>query len=98
MKVAFLNAAWGEFLAAVAYYDAQRPGLGDEFAAAVWNGVDHIRDFPNAWQSLGRGYRRYRLKRFPYGLVYKVGKEQTNIFAVMHLRRRPGYWRGRETQ
>jgi hypothetical protein len=38
---------------------------------------------------------RCRVNRFPYGLVYEVSGEEIVIVAVMHLHRRPGYWRDR---
>lgn len=95
MKAVFAEAAWEELQEAVAYYDAQRAGLGDELVAEVHRAVEHIEDFPDAWQELAQGIRRCRLKRFPYGLVYQAQEERILILAVMHLRRKPGYWRGR---
>ncbi len=47
---------------------------------------------PNTWQRLSPRTRRYRLNRFPYGLVYAVLPTETVIVAVMHLHRNPGYW------
>jgi hypothetical protein len=34
----------------------------------------------------------------PYGLVYQVRSDKILILAVMHLSRRPDYWRDREQQ
>ena len=36
--------------------------------------------------------RLIRLHRFPWGLVYRIEKEQIHVLAVMHLHREPGYW------
>ncbi len=35
------------------------------------------------------------MNRFPYGVVYTVRGADLVIIAVMHLRRKPGYWQGR---
>jgi hypothetical protein len=42
-------------------------------------------------------FRRYLLQRFPYGLIYAVEGQTIFVVAVMHLKRKPGYWvsRGR---
>lgn len=39
-----------------------------------------------------RSTRRYILRRFPYGIIYKVTVEELQILAIAHHRRRPGYW------
>jgi hypothetical protein len=36
--------------------------------------------------------RRVSLRRFPYGVLFTVTPESIEIIAVMHHRRRPGYW------
>lgn len=41
------------------------------------------------------GARCFRLKRFPYGLIYIERGDRIIGLAVAHLRRRPGYWRRR---
>jgi hypothetical protein len=33
--------------------------------------------------------------KFPYGLLYRIEPARIYIVAVMHLHRRPGYWRSR---
>jgi plasmid stabilization system protein ParE len=39
--------------------------------------------------------RRYLLRRFPYAVIYRAQAERVLVVAVAHMRRRPGYWRGR---
>jgi plasmid stabilization system protein ParE len=91
----FLPAARKELNDAVSHYDSQRPGLGDEFLDEVEAAIGRILRMPHAWQIVGRRTRRCRADRFPYGLVYRVEADVALIVAVMHLSRRPGYWRGR---
>ena len=95
MNVRFVIAAERELDDAVAYYDAQRQGLGREFAEAVAHGVARIAERPYAWHSLGPRTRRYRLDRFPYGLVYFIHADHVAIVAVAHHSRHPDFWKGR---
>ena len=95
MIVEFVLAAETELDEAVAYFDAQRAGLGTEFAKEVDAAVWSILDLPNAWQHLEGGVRRCQLRRFEYGLVYRVRGDVATVYAVMHLGRRPDYWRDR---
>jgi len=39
--------------------------------------------------------RKKIVQRFPIAVLYKVEEAEVVIVAVMHLRRRPGYWIGR---
>lgn len=95
MIVRFLAEAEAELDHAVADYEAHAPGLGKEFAAEVRQALSRIQDHPEAWQRLGRRVRRCLLHRFPYGLIYAPLPNEIVIVAVMHLHRKPGYWRNR---
>jgi hypothetical protein len=95
MIVEFVLAAELELDEAVAYFNAQRSGLGVEFAREVNAAIQRIVQYPNVWQRLAGGVRRCQLRRFEYGLVYRVLGDVVIVYAVMHLKRRPGYWRDR---
>jgi hypothetical protein len=92
VTIRFLAEAEAELDAAVAYYNSQLTGLGSEFATEVQSGIARIEEYPKAWQRLGPRARRYRLNRFPYGLVYVELQSEIVVLAVMHLHRRPDYW------
>jgi plasmid stabilization system protein ParE len=92
MKYSFLEPARDELEEAVARYEGEREGLGEEFAREVENTIQRIVKLPEAWTPLAPGIRRCRTNRFPYGLVYTVRDEEIVIVAVMYLRRKPGYW------
>ena len=95
MKVEFAAAAEHELDEAVAYFEMQRAGLGLVFVSEVAAAVSRIEQYPHAWQSLADDTRRCLLRRFEYGLIYRVRGDVATIYAVMHLRRRPTYWRSR---
>jgi plasmid stabilization system protein ParE len=54
-----------------------------------------IAAFPEFWGSVGAGYRRKLLERYPYGIIYRIEGEEILIIALAHTSRRPAYWRGR---
>ena len=96
MKIDFHPKAVVELEEARDYYEHQRAGLGRDFEQTFWEGLNRIEDFPLAWQILGTNIRRYRLNRFPYGVIYKPSRELIHVLSVAHLHRRPGHWRGRK--
>ena len=95
MTASFVAAAKEELEDAIGYYDLQSPGLGFEFAQEIHEGLTRITEFPNSWQLIGQRVRRYRLRRFAYGIVYVSRAGQITVLAVMHLHREPGYWKAR---
>jgi plasmid stabilization system protein ParE len=97
MTVEVHDEAEQELREAFDWYEAQRQGLGDEFVEEFRRAVARIIAFPRAWQRLSKRTRRCRLNRFPYGVVYQLRREAILIVAVIHLHRRPGYWRGRRS-
>jgi hypothetical protein len=86
-----------EALAALDYYEIQKTGLGARFLLEIEETLNRLQSHPNAWPittiNEKRGFRRCLLKSFPYGLIYKTDKNLIAIIAVMHLARKPGYWR-----
>jgi plasmid stabilization system protein ParE len=98
VTIRFLAEAETELDDAVAYYEAQLAGLGSDFAAEVRAGLARIEEYPEAWQLLGQRVRRYRLNRFPYGILYAVLDHEIVVVAVMHLHRKPDYWQARTTE
>jgi plasmid stabilization system protein ParE len=84
-----------EFAEIVAFYDAESPGLGDEFAAAVEVAVGFVSTQPEAGRPLRGKLRRWLVRRFPYALIYREEAERVYILAIAHFRRRPRYWQHR---
>lgn len=95
MKIRFLLPARRELSEAVRYYNAQRVRLGEEFRDEVWETLQRIKQFPEAWHPLSVSIRRCQMIRFPYGLIYAASENELLIIAVAHLHRAPQYWRSR---
>ena len=95
MNSAFHPAAKEEFLAAIDFYNESVPGLGAEFAAEIEAAVDRVEAFPKMWPEVSFETHRCLARRFPYALLYAIEKDQIIIYAVMHTKRDPDYWKNR---
>jgi hypothetical protein len=74
------------------FYDEQQPGVGDYCAdsliadiesLALYHGI-HSRQF---------GFYRLLANRFPFGIYYRETKQETQVVAVLDLRRDPNWIR-----
>lgn len=95
MSFAFHPEAEKELNVAIDYYENIEPGLGYDFAIEVHSTITRSVDFPKAWAVLEGDVRRSLVRRFPYGILYSEEKGGIFIVAVMHLHRKPGYWKHR---
>lgn len=81
---------------AVFYAKEASPVLALQFVAEFERSVALLLASPELG-ALWRGrLRRLPLRRFPYGIVYRVSGDTLRIVALAHQKRRPGYWRGRQ--
>jgi len=92
----FHQLAERELNEAAQYYDVEEPGLGLSFLQELDHCLQSIEAHPEAGAILRGSVRRRLLRRFPYALLYKIKPSGIRILAVMNLKRRPGYWVGRE--
>jgi plasmid stabilization system protein ParE len=95
VRVTFNALAEQELNDAARYYEVERAGLGGTFITDVQRCCEAIATLPLA-APVVRGDIRQRLcHRFPYAVLYSSAGDEIRVLAVMHLRRRPGYWVGR---
>ncbi|MGD0059465.1 MAG: type II toxin-antitoxin system RelE/ParE family toxin [Verrucomicrobiia bacterium] len=95
MTFAFHPEAKAEFYAAIDYYERVGVALGLDFSIEVFSTIQNIVDHPRAWPVLEDNVRRCLVYRFPYGVLYSIGRDEIFILAVMHLHRDPDYWKSR---
>jgi toxin ParE1/3/4 len=88
-------AAEKELIDAAAFYDRQRPGLGDRFIDEFERVVTLLIEHPELGVRVGDDRRVIVLNRFPFRLVYVLEDSGIRIIAVAHQKRRPDFWRGR---
>ncbi|MBI2394699.1 MAG: type II toxin-antitoxin system RelE/ParE family toxin [Deltaproteobacteria bacterium] len=87
----------------VAWYEEQREGIGREFLDDVRTTLAKLRSDP-AISTPDRNappdarVRRRGLRRFPYLIVFVETATDYVVVAIMHRRRRPGYWASRITR
>jgi len=77
------------------WYEQQRPGLGDEFLAALDVVFARLQATPEAHQIIYQDVRRALPRRFPYGVFYRVHADRVEVIAVQHTRRDPASWQSR---
>ena len=95
MKLRFAAAARRELNEAAIWLELQEAGLGERFLLEVAQARRLILDFPRAWHPMGANLRRCHLRRFRYGLIYRIKGDIVEIVAVAHDRQKPDYWRNR---
>ncbi|NGZ10794.1 MAG: type II toxin-antitoxin system RelE/ParE family toxin [Nitrospira sp. LK70] len=91
----FHPAALAELERAKAWYEAQRLGLGESFFQEITTAITRICNTPNTWPEYKGGTRRFLVHRFPFAVVYSQRPRGIFVVSVMHLKRRPGYWKER---
>jgi toxin ParE2 len=93
MRFRILSPAIREIREAAKFYQAAVPGLGFDFLAEIRAAIQRIESHPEAWSPMDPGFRRCRLHRFPYGVIYTMDVEEVLVVSVMDLRRKPDSWR-----
>ena len=95
MTFDFHPEAEAELTEAMDFYEEVQPSLGEEFSMEILASISGILSYPSAWPVLEGDVRRCLVHRFPYGILYCVESGLVHVLAVMHLHRRPGYWKER---
>jgi hypothetical protein len=80
----------------VDYYESEARGLGLRFLRAAESALAYIIELPQASAPLHGNLRRKAVNGFPYCLLYRLHGDELRVLAVMHKRRRPLYWVGRD--
>ena len=77
------------------WYEKQRKGLGQEFLDEVLDFCETIAENPAMYPVVHRHTRRALIRRFPFGVYFRIEDEQVIIVAVIHGSRHPRNWRQR---
>ena len=95
MKGLLHPAADEEFAEAVRYYSEIDTDLGARFYREIEELIGDVSAHPERYRKIDPHVRRRISADFPYALIYLEKSDHVWIVAVMHLKRRPGYWRKR---
>lgn len=93
MKLRVLDAAEQEVSDAFDYYESQSAGLGRRMSSEIRDALAGILDFPEAHPIVNFTHRKRNLKKFPYGIVFRIDGEEVVFVAYFHLRSDPAKWR-----
>ena len=93
--ILFHPEAENEMIDSAIFYENRSNGLGHKFLDEIALSLDLISSSPNTWPLFFDGIRRFLLQRFPFCLLYEIHDDYIYNIAVMHLHRKPFYWKSR---
>jgi plasmid stabilization system protein ParE len=80
---------------AAAWYEERLPGLGHRFLDEVAAAFSAIAETPSMFPTVHRNTRRSLIRRFPFGVYYRIEGGEIVVVAVMHASRDPHRWKSR---
>jgi plasmid stabilization system protein ParE len=80
---------------AAAWHERQSHGLGAELVSEVRNALLRVGDQPEGYPELRPGVRRAHVRRFSYGIFYRVRADRVEVIGIFHDRRSPRVWQRR---
>jgi plasmid stabilization system protein ParE len=92
----FRPAAAADLEAIHRWYERERLGLGDEFLSEAQRAVDAVIAIPEAYPVIHRDTRRALVRRFPYGLLFRVLDDLIVFVGCFHTSRDPITWQRRK--
>ena len=95
MKVRFLPAAEIEFLRELAYYSKARPGSAAKFETSVEAAAQMAVRHSQGGAPSYKGTRAFRVKGFPFSLVYRASEHEVLVVAIAPHSKKPNYWASR---
>jgi plasmid stabilization system protein ParE len=92
MNIRFLASAQAELLAVITYYAEITPELGARFEQAAAKAVRAAATHPERGAPRSSNTRRWMVKTFPFGVIYREGVSEILVVAVAHQRKKPEFW------
>jgi plasmid stabilization system protein ParE len=96
MRIIYEDAARQEGMEAAAWYEQQQQGLGTRFLTQWKNAENRMVANPEIHRCIQGELRKCRFVIFPYALVFRTRGDDLQVLAIMHMRRKPGYWNKRD--
>ena len=96
MRISFHPLAIEEMIQAAQFYESRREGLGKYFLLSIENGLKRMGEMPFMPPADNLGRRKWRVKKFPYSVIYRVEEEKIIILAIAHGSRKPRFWETRK--
>jgi plasmid stabilization system protein ParE len=93
--VEVMDAALDEAAEAVDWYSNIDEDLARRFAEEYTAAIKVVGAKSRAFPKYLHGTKRHIFAKYPYQLVIRELPDRIQVVAVAHLRRKPGYWKGR---
>jgi len=77
------------------WYEDKREGLGERLLLCFEAALGHILRSPKGSTEVFPGIRRVVVRRFPYGVFYRIDPDQIAVIAIYHSKRDPRGWQSR---
>ncbi|MDI3318206.1 type II toxin-antitoxin system RelE/ParE family toxin [Pinibacter soli] len=71
------------------WYEEQKRGLGFELLDEIEAGFEKICESPFHYSSINESFRRFKIKRFPYLIIYEIETFKVIVIAVRHSSKKP---------
>ena len=84
-----------EYTEAARYYSGVQAELGGRFYDEMERLIREVRSQPMRFWMFDPPVRRHLSTVFPYAVVYLEQPDRIWVVALMHCKRKPGYWRQR---
>ena len=88
-KNKWVDVADAELLEAVDWYNNRRNGLGIDLAECVDAAMETLNRHPFIGTPVSNSVRRILIRRFPYGIFYRIDEDLIEIVGFRHFRQRP---------
>ena len=84
-----------ELLEAGLYIKNDDPEEGDLFKLAFAESIDWACSQPLIFRCFEDDFRKVKVGKFRYSLIFRIRGNQVQVLAVAHMSRKPGYWKER---
>src|ERR1700722_7125889 len=94
-SVTLFESAVADLSEAASWYRDCNRTLESDFLLCVNEALARISLYPYAYQRSYGEFRRAMVHRFPFGIIYRIAKDQIIIVAALHTSRNPTTWHSR---
>jgi toxin ParE1/3/4 len=88
-QVVLQSEAIVDIQAAFDWYEQQRPGLGYELIEEIEDALERLSKHPQHYSAPDKKYRKLRIKRFPYLVVFEIEDLNVIVIAVRRVSQEP---------
>jgi len=68
------------------WYEQSRPGLGYEMIQEIEESFERLSKHPHNYSATNKRYRKVRINRFPYIIVFEIEDTKVVVIALRHIK------------